>query len=76
MSKQLFNKYEAFNEEASRIAKNIRAAIMPIVKKEMDAGYKGRDLSSLASLVVENTICELILTKAMEIKKAERKKDG
>lgn len=70
--KPLFNKYEAYNEDASRIADKIHQALRPIFKEEIDAGFSGREITSIAYGEVSLIGCELVVRKAMEMKKAER----
>ena len=72
MAKSLFNKYEAWTEEAQDIGGKIRAAIRPIIEKAVEDDCLLRELHVIAEMEVSGLICEMIVKRAIYKRRAER----
>lgn len=59
MSKTLFTKYFAYNEDGCKVSDEAHSIIGPLFKKYREAGYSPREVSAIYHAVVG--ICEMPL---------------
>ena len=72
--KSLFNDYEAYNEEATRISADLEKVIEPILTREASNGFSLRELTTIAHNLVAIIASERIILRAVAKKKDEREK--
>ena len=71
--KSLFHpKWFSYNDKAGELDDEIRAAIVPIINKWIDAGYSPREMESVMWSTVSMEICMKHMKKNCELMKAER----
>jgi hypothetical protein len=66
MNKQLYNEYEALNEEGSDLSIQVENLLKPIFIEMYNRGYSFREIGHVITLEVGRLECELVVRSAIQ----------
>ncbi len=73
--KSLFNDYLSYTEEGNEFSKEVSKLLVPLIKEWLDLGFSPRDMQNIITSVATLEVASVIIRRACEMKKEERKNE-